>query len=205
VVNGYCQAIRELCGDKLDETCKDYLREAYNGTWRMNRLIDALLNFSRLAHVETRRETVDLSAMAHEVAAELKLAEPERRVTFLIADGVSADGDAALLRVVLDNLLGNAWKYNGTRDDGIIEFGTTEVDGKPAYFVRDNGAGFDMADADKLFTPFQRLPGAEECRGFGIGLATVERIIRRHGGRVWAEGEPGEGACFYFTLSAGGK
>jgi light-regulated signal transduction histidine kinase (bacteriophytochrome) len=201
VVNGYCQAIRELCGNKLDEACKDYLREAYNGTWRMNRLIDALLNFSRLAHVETHPETVDLSAMAHEVAAELKLAESERRVTFRIADGVSADGDAALLRVVLDNLLGNAWKYNGTRDDVIIEFGITEVDGKPVYFVRDNGVGFDMADADKLFTPFQRLPGAEECGGFGIGLATVERIIRRHGGRVWAEGEPGKGATFYFTLS----
>jgi PAS domain S-box-containing protein len=200
VVNGYCQALGELCGDTLDEACKGYLREAYDGTWRMNRLIDALLNFSRLAHVEPQRETVDLSAMAHEVAAELKLAEPGRRATFRIADGIRVDGDASLLRVVLDNLLGNAWKYTGIRDEGLIEFGTTEVDGIPAHFVRDNGAGFDMADADKLFTPFQRLPGAEECRGFGIGLATVERIIRRHGGRVWAEGEPGKGACFYFNL-----
>jgi PAS domain S-box-containing protein len=199
-VNGYCQAVKELCGDMLDEACKRYLREAYDGTWRMNQLIDALLNFSRLSHIEPRREMVDFSAMAHVVAAELQLAEPERRVTFRIADGVSADGDAALLRVVLDNLLGNAWKYTGTRDEGIIEFGTTEVDGKPAYFVRDNGAGFAMADADKLFAPFQRLPGAEEYRGFGIGLATVDRIIRRHGGRVWAAGKPGKGATFYFTL-----
>jgi signal transduction histidine kinase len=142
--------------------------------------------------------------MAHEVAAELKLSESGRRVTFLITDGLSADGDGALLRVVLDNLLGNAWKYTGTRDEGIIEFGTTEVDGKPAWLVRDNGAGFEMADADKLFTPFQRLPGAGEHKGFGIGLATVERIIRRHGGRVWAEGAPGKGATFYFTLYAGG-
>jgi PAS domain S-box-containing protein len=203
VVNSYCQAIQELCGDQLNEACKDYLREAYNGTWRMNQLIDALLNFSRLAHVEMTRETVDLSAMAHEIALELKMAEPERRVTFLIAEGVSAASDATLLRVGLDNLLGNAWKFTVTRDEGIIEFGTTEVDGKPAYFVRDNGPGFDMAYADKLFVPFQRLPGTEECSGFGIGLATVERIIRRHGGRVWAEGAPGKGACFYFILSAG--
>ena len=200
VINSYTQVIKELCGNKLDEKCADYLEEAYNGTLRMNQLIDALLNFSRLAHVEPHRETVDLSAMAQEVAAELELAEPERRVEFLIADGVSADGDAALLRVVLANLIGNAWKYTGKRDEGIIEFGTTEVDGKPAYIVRDNGAGFAMADAEKLFVPFQRLPGAEECRGFGIGLATVERIIRRHGGRVWAGGEPGKGATFYFTL-----
>ncbi len=203
LINGYCQAINEMCGDKLDEQCAGYLREAYDGTWRMNRLIDALLNFSRLAHVEPRRETVDLSAMAHEVAMELRLAEPGRRVTFLIADGVSADGDANLLRVVLGNLLGNAWKFSVERDEGIIEFGTTEVHGKPAYLVRDNGAGFDMADADKLFTPFQCLPGAKESRGFGIGLATVERIIRCHGGKVWAEGAPGKGATFFFTLSNG--
>ena len=200
VINSYAQAIKELCGNMLDENCTGYLEEAYKGTLRMNKLIDALLNFSHMAHIEPRREKVDLSAMAHEVAAELKLSELERRVTFLIADGLSADGDGALLRVVLDNLFGNAWKYTGTRDEGIIEFATTEVDGKPAWRVRDNGAGFEMVDADKLFTPFQCLPDAGECKGFGIGLATVERIIRRHGGKVWAEGEPGKGACFYFTL-----
>jgi PAS domain S-box-containing protein len=200
VVSGYCQVLRELYGNKLDEKCKGYLQEVYDGTWRMNQLIDALLNFSHLAHVEPRRESVDLSAMAQEAAAELQLSEPERRVTFRIEERVLVKGDANLLRVVLDNLFGNAWKYTGTREEGIIEFGTTEVDGKPAWFVRDNGTGFDMADADKLFTPFQRLPGAEESRGFGIGLATVERIVRRHGGRVWAEGEPGRGATFYFTL-----
>ena len=179
-----------------------YIHEAYDGTLSMNRLIDALLNFSRMGHVELRREAVDLSAMAHEVAAELKLAEPARRVTFLIADGVGAEGDASLLRVVLDNFLGNALNYTGMREEAVIEFGTTEVDKKPAYYVRDNGAGFDMADADKLFIPFQRLPGASACRGFGIGLATVERIIRRHGGKVWAEGEMGKGAKFYFTLGS---
>jgi signal transduction histidine kinase len=200
VINGYCQALREMCIDKLGEECKGYLREAYDGTWRMNRLIDALLNFSRLAHVEMCRKTVDLSAMAHEIAGETKLAEPERRVTFLIADGVSANGDANLLRVVLDNLFSNAWKYTGTREEGIIEFGVTEIDGMPACFVRDNGPGFEIADAEKLFVPFQCLTGAEEFRGFGIGLATVARIVRNHGGRVWAEGEPGKGATFYFTL-----
>jgi PAS domain S-box-containing protein len=204
VINSYTQVIKELCGNKLDENCTGYLEEAYKGTLRMNKLIDALLNFSHMAHVELRREKVDLSAMAHEVAAELKLNESEHRVTFLIANGLSADGDGALLRVVLDNLLGNAWKYTGARDEGIIEFGTTEDDGKPAWFVRDNGAGFEMVDADELFTPFQRLPGAGEYKGFGIGLATVERIISRHGGRVWADGEPGKGACFYFTLSTDG-
>ncbi|MFA4949112.1 MAG: PAS domain S-box protein, partial [Candidatus Krumholzibacteriia bacterium] len=202
VINGYCQALKELCDNQLDVHCKEYLKEAYNGTLSMNRLIDALLNFSRMARAELRREKVDLSRMAQLVAAELRLAEPGRPVKFRIADGVNADGDASLLRVVLDNLLGNAWKYTGSRNEGIIEFGSMEVDGKPAWFVRDNGAGFAMADADKLFLPFQRLPGAEEFRGHGIGLATVERIISRHGGRIWAEGEPDKGATFYFTLQS---
>jgi PAS domain S-box-containing protein len=202
VVNGYCQALQELCADKLDEACTGYLREAYEGTWRMNRLIDTLLNFSRLAHIETHRETVNLSAMAHEVVSELKLAEPERQVEFHIPDGVSANGDSTLLRVVLDNLFGNAWKYTGMREKAVIEFGVNGSEDKPAYFVRDNGAGFNNEHAPNLFIPFQRLHGAEQFKGFGIGLATVERIIRRHGGRVWAEGEPGKGATFYFTLQS---
>ncbi|HYS44688.1 MAG TPA: ATP-binding protein [Geobacteraceae bacterium] len=200
VVNGYCQTIRELCGDKLDEQCKDYLRKAYDGTLRMNRLIDALLNFSRMASCEIKPETVDLSAMAREITAELRAAEKERRVTFAIAEGVTVDGDPSLLRVVLENLIGNAWKYTGMREEALIEFGVTDINGRPACFVRDNGPGFDMAYAGKLFLPFQRLPGAEEFRGFGIGLATVERIIRRHGGRIWAGSEPDKGATFWFTL-----
>jgi signal transduction histidine kinase len=112
-----------------------------------------------------------------------------------------AHADASLLRVVLNNLLGNAWKYTCTREKATIELGETEVDGIPTFFVRDNGPGFDKADADKLFTPFQRLPGTEAYKGFGIGLATVERIVRRHGGKIWADGEPDKGATFYFTLS----
>lgn len=200
VINGYCEAISELCGERLDAACRDYLQEAYAGTLRMNRLIDALLEFSRVARAEVRREAVDLSALAHASAAELRQAEPGRRVVFRIDEGVGAIGDAELLRVVLDNLIGNAWKYTGTRAEGIIEFGVAMQDGQPVYFVRDNGSGFSMADAAKLFIPFRRLPGAEKFRGFGIGLATVERIIRRQGGTIWAEGEPGKGATFYFTV-----
>lgn len=200
VASCYCQTIRELCGNQLDGQCREYLQEAYEGTVRMNRLIDDLLNFSCLAHTELHLETVDLSAMAQAVAAALKLSEPARRVEFRIADGANTRGDAALLRVVLENLLGNAWKYTSRRDHGVIEFGATEVNGAPAWFVRDNGAGFDMADAGKIFLPFRRLSGAEKFKGHGIGLATVERIIRRHGGRIWAEGAFDRGATFYFTL-----
>jgi PAS domain S-box-containing protein len=204
VISSYCQVFTELCGDKLDEQCLRYIQETYNGTLRMNLLIETLLNFSRLSHAELNRESVDLSSMANEVAGELKGSEAARRVDFHIADGMVADGDANLLRVALANLLGNAWKYTATREEALIEFGTQEIDGKPVYYVRDNGSGFDNAAAEKIFAPFQRLPGAEEYRGFGIGLATVERIIRRHGGRVCAEGEPGKGATFWFTLSTDG-
>ncbi|HEY6871174.1 MAG TPA: PAS domain S-box protein [Geobacteraceae bacterium] len=202
VINGYCQAIMALCGDSLDAQCRRYLRETYDGTLSMNRLINALLDFSRLAHCEIKTEAVDLSAMAGNITAELTAAEPERRVAFAISEGVTANGDPALLRAVLENLIGNAWKYTGQREEAVIEFGKAEVDGMPACFVRDNGAGFDMAYAEKLFLPFQRLPGVDAFRGHGIGLATVERIIRRHGGKVWAEGEPGKGATFWFTVPA---
>ena len=200
VVNGYCQAVREMCGNELDEQCSGYLREAYDGTLRMNQLIDTLLDFSRLAHVELHRESFDISAMVHGIAAELQLAEPARRVSFRIAEGIPVNGDVGLIRVVMENILGNAWKYTGAREESVIEFGMAEFDGEPAYFVRDNGPGFVMADAEKLFIPFQRLPGSGEFMGHGIGLATVERIIRRHGGRIWAEGEPEKGATFYFTV-----
>ncbi len=198
-INSYCQMVQELCGNKLDEDCRGYIREMYEGTLRMNRLIDTLLDFSQITRVEMRQDKVDLSKMAEEVAMGLKVSEPERRVTFRIAAGITADGDSGLLRVVLDNLIGNAWKYSRKQEETVIEFGVTEVKGKPACFVRDSGPGFDMAFADKLFIPFRRLPGTD-VEGHGIGLATVERIVRRHGGRVWAEGEPGMGATFFFTF-----
>ena len=200
-IGSYAQAIQMLCSEHLPADCVNYVQGIYNSNLRMNRLIETLLNFSRLVRSEPDRQPTDLSAMAHEVAAALKLSEPERVVEFRIADGITANADANLLRVVLDNLLGNAWKYTGKRERAVIEFSATETDGNQVYIVRDNGTGFDKAQADKLFAPFQRLPGAEEFRGFGIGLATVERIIRRHGGSIWAEGAPDKGATFHFTLS----
>jgi PAS domain S-box-containing protein len=200
-ISGYAQVIQEMCGANLDEHCKEYLRDICDGTLRMGELIETLLNFSCLLRSELHRETVDVSGIAKSVAADLAMAEPGRRVAFTIAEGVTVQGDPKLMRAVLENLLGNAWKYTGARQEAVIEFGVAEIEGKPACFVRDNGAGFDMAYAEKLFIPFQRLPGAHEFKGHGIGLATVQRIISRHGGRVWAEGEPGRGACFYFTLS----
>jgi signal transduction histidine kinase len=197
----YCQSIKVLCGDELKAECLGYVQDAHQATVRMDRLIGALLNFSRMGRVEPHREPVDLGMLAQEVARSLKLTEPERKVDFKITEGMVAYADPSLLRVVLDNLLGNAWKYSNMREQAVIEFGVSAIKGVPTYMVRDNGAGFDQADADKVFTPFQRLPGAEKSKGFGIGLATVERIIRKHGGRVCAEGEPDKGACFYFTLS----
>ena len=196
-----CQAIEILCGDQLNEECKGYIRNIYNSTLRMSQLIDALLTFSSMGHVEPRREKVALCVLAQEVVAVLQQNAPERQIDWRITAGIEANGDASLLRVVLDNLLGNAWKYTSKQEKTVIEFGVKEIDGVPTYFVRDNGTGFDKADAGKLFAPFQRLPGAEESKGFGVGLATVERIIRRHGGRIWAEGEPGKGAVFFFTLA----
>ena len=201
VINSYCQIILELFGNSLGEECRGYIGEMYQGTLRMDRLIDTLLDFSRIKRVAMQPENLNLSRVAEEVARELKASAPDRRVTFRIAEGIEVKGDARLLRTVLDNLMGNAWKYSGTVDEAIIEFDRTAVAGETAFYVRDNGPGFDMAHADRLFVPFQRLAGTGVA-GDGIGLATVERIVRRHGGRVWAESEPGKCACFYFTLAA---
>ena len=197
-----CQAIEMMCTDKLNEECRGFVRNISNSTLKMNQLIAALLTFSHMGHVEPQREKIDLSVLAQEAVTMLQQTEPERQVDFRICAAIEANGDASLLRVVLDNLIGNAWKYTGKQEKAVIEVGVSEIEGVPTYFVRDNGIGFDKTDAGKLFVPFQRLPGAEISKGFGIGLATVERIIRRHGGRIWAEGEKGKGACFYFTLAA---
>jgi PAS domain S-box-containing protein len=202
-INGFCQVIQKLFnGQNAD--CKKYLQEIYEASLRMDRLIDALLVFSRVTRVKILHEKVALGKMALEVAMGLKMSEPARRVAFRISEGIVANGDASLLRIVIDNLIGNAWKYSGKMEEAVIEFGVSETEREQTFFVRDNGAGFDNAYAEKLFVPFQRLPGSKEFKGHGIGLATVERIIRRHGGRVWAEGELGKGATFYFTLAAGG-
>jgi len=166
----------------------------------MARLIDDMLNLSRISRQEMHRGPVNLSALAQEAADEIQDAAPERRVEWVIAPHVNAEGDSGLLRIALQNLLGNAWKYSSKREVSRIEFGNGKWNGEPAFYVRDNGDGFDMAYADKLFGAFQRLHSAEEFPGTGIGLATVARIIRRHGGTVGAEGQVHEGATFYFTL-----
>lgn len=196
----FSQALDMICGNNLDDTCRGYLKDIHSVTLRMDSLIDDLLKFSRMGQVEPHRMTIDLCALANEIAATLKRAAPERQVDFRIAGGIEADADPGLLRVVLSNLLDNAWKYTAVRANAVIEFGVTNGGGEPVYFVRDNGAGFDREDAGRLFIPFQRLHGPEQFKGFGVGLATVQRIIRRHGGRIWADGEPGKGATFYFTL-----
>lgn len=166
----------------------------------MGQLIDALLKLSRMTRREIRRESVDLSLTAENIAQVLRISQPDRQAEFVIADGLSVDGDAWLLRIALENLLGNAWKFTGKSLPARIEFGAVEHEGTLAYFVRDNGAGFDMTYADKLFGAFQRLHTIEEFPGTGIGLATVQRIVHRHGGQAWAEGRVGQGATFYFTL-----
>jgi signal transduction histidine kinase len=200
IISLTCQVVQEMHSDMLNEECGTLIRTIFDTTMKMDQLIDSLLNFSRLAHAEPRIEAVDLSLLARSVAAELRHTEPERRATFVIEEGIEAHGDAKLLRVVMNNLMGNAWKYTGRKEEAVIEFGVAVNNENTTYFVRDNGTGFDETDAEKLFIPFQRLHGARKFKGFGIGLATVERIIRRHGGRIWAEGEQDKGATFYFTL-----
>lgn len=198
---GFCQALVEDYGDKLDDTGKDYVQRVSAASKRMGQLIDDLLMLSRVTRTEVRRAEVDLSDMAETIAGQLRDADPGRNVGFRIQPGVTAPGDAALLRTVLENLLGNAWKYSAKKPQATIEFGAAANGAEPSYYVRDDGVGFDMAHADKLFQPFQRLHRASEFEGTGIGLASVANIVRRHGGRVWADSAPGAGTTMRFTLS----
>ena len=200
-INGYCQVILEIFGAGLDPKCKEFIEVIYHETIAMNELIRTLLDFARLTRREVSREDTDLSELAQLSASTLLMREPRENVSFRIAPGLVAFCDTDLIRVVLDNLLGNAYKYTGKKEQSLIEFGVLENSGEQVYFVRDNGVGFDMAQTEKLFSAFQRLHSAHEFSGFGIGLATVQRVIQRHGGRIWAEGAVGNGACFYFTLS----
>jgi signal transduction histidine kinase len=205
-IDGFSQALLEDYGESLDEQAQHYLRRVRAGSQRMAELIDDLLMLSRMTRSEIRLETVALTALAQTIAAELRQVEPEREVKFVIAPDVTVQADRQLIRVALENLLGNAWKFTAKRSAARIEFGIClQPDGQPAYFVGDNGAGFDMAYADKLFGAFQRLHSPAEFSGTGIGLATVQRIIHRHGGRIWAEGVIEEGATFYFTLASFGE
>ncbi|MCX5768118.1 MAG: ATP-binding protein [Gemmatimonadetes bacterium] len=201
-IDGFSRIVLEDYQAKLDDEGRDSLNRIRAAAQHMAKLIDDMLKLSRISRAELRRERVDLSAVARDVAEALTQTDPSRAVEFVITDGLVADGDPTLLRAVLDNLLGNAWKFTGRRAHARIEFGSVQQDDLTNYFVRDNGAGFNEAHAGKLFDAFQRLHSGTDFPGTGIGLATVRRIIHRHGGRVWAHGTVDDGATFSFTLSA---
>ncbi|MCX5976780.1 MAG: PAS domain S-box protein, partial [Coprothermobacterota bacterium] len=199
-IDGWSLALLEDYHDQLDEQARQYLDRVRSETQHMGRLIDDLLQLSRMTRADLRKELVDLSALALALAAGLQETQPERRVEFIVQPGLTADGDRHLLEIAMSNLLANAFKFTGTQATARIEFGQTEVEGRPVFFVRDDGVGFDMAYARKLFGVFQRMHKSSQFPGMGIGLATVQRIINRHGGRVWAEAAVDSGAIFYFTL-----
>ncbi|MGH3090081.1 MAG: PAS domain-containing sensor histidine kinase [Rubrobacteraceae bacterium] len=201
-LDGFSRILLEDYSNELDDEGRDYLERIRSSSEKMSAMIDELLNLSRLMRAEMQREEVDLSEISRSVARELRAGDPDRRVEVIVAGGLKAEGDKRLLRIALANLMENAWKFTARSPRARIVFGMIEQGGQPVYFVRDNGTGFDMAHAGKLFGPFQRLHSDEDFEGAGIGLAAVSRIIDRHGGRVWAEGEVGKGATFYFSLSA---
>jgi light-regulated signal transduction histidine kinase (bacteriophytochrome) len=202
-IDGFSQALLEDYAANLDDQGKHYLQRVRAATQRMGELIDDLLQLSRVSRAEMRRETVNLSALAESVLEDLRRSDPARQVETGIQPGLEAKGDPQLLRIVLVNLLSNAWKFTSQQPAARIEFGLDGNNGERTFFVRDNGAGFDMQYVDKLFGAFQRLHSPSEFPGTGIGLATVQRIIHRHGGRVRAEGATGKGAVFSFTLPFG--
>jgi len=205
-IDGFSQAVLDDYGDKLDDTGKQYLQRVREASQRMAKLIDAMLNLARLIRAELIFESVDLSAIGRSVVSNLSKADPERQVEIVVADNLRTNADPDLTRVVLENLLGNAWKFSSHEEFARIELGMTYHYSQPVFFVRDNGVGFDMTYADKLFGAFQRLHAMSEFQGIGIGLATVHRIIVRHGGRIWADASVGKGATFFFTLeNEGGR
>jgi DNA-binding response OmpR family regulator len=199
-IDGFSQALLEDYGAALPPPAQDYLRRVRAAAQRMGELIDDLLQLSRVGRAPLQRRRIDLSALARSVVAELRRAAPDRAVEVTIADGLVAEADPGLIRALLENLLGNAWKFTAKTDAAAIAFEAAEAAGETAFVVRDNGVGFDMAHADRLFAPFQRLHSEAEFPGTGIGLATVRRIVDRHGGRAWAEAAPGRGAAIFWTL-----
>lgn len=199
-VDGFTQVLSEAYGEKLDDEGKEYLKWIRDGIDQMKNLVSGLLQMSRLARADLERAHVDLSAMAASIAESLRLRDPQRNVEFIIEPGLAAEGDERLLHAVLENLLSNAFKFTKKKEAAVIEVRARDEKGKRTYFVRDNGAGFDSTQAAKMFTPFQRLHAYSDFEGTGIGLSTVKRIVERHGGSIWADGEPGAGATFYFTL-----
>ncbi|MBI2382801.1 MAG: hypothetical protein HYV18_01845 [Gammaproteobacteria bacterium] len=204
-VDGFSQALLKDYGECFDARGRTYLQYVRESAQQMGQLIDALLSLSRVSRGEMRRERVDLSDLARKIMAKFRQAQPERQVELVVEEGLTARVDRRLLEVALSNLLDNAWKFTGKRAAARIEFGARAGVRPRVYFVRDNGAGFDARYVDKLFGVFQRLHSTQDFEGTGIGLATVYRIVRRHGGRVWAEGEVNRGATFYFTLEEGNR
>jgi PAS domain S-box-containing protein len=200
-IDGFSLALLEDCDEQLDESGKAHLQRIRSAAQRMGMLIDDLLNLSRVSRAQLNVETFDLSAMVNSVAQDLQTMQAGRQVAWRIQPGVSATGDARLLKIVIENLLNNAWKFTSKHPSAFIEFGSVHNAGAGVYFVRDDGAGFDSTYADRLFGAFQRLHGAADFPGTGVGLATVQRVIHRHGGRVWAESAVDRGATFFFTLS----
>jgi len=199
-IDGFSQVLQEDYAEHLDEAGRDCTARIRRSAQNMGALIDDMLDLSRITRIDLNRSYIDLSALAQEIADTHRASAPDRKVEFEIADGIKAHGDSHLLRIALNNLLNNAWKFSAGRSPAHIEFGQKRIDGETAYYVRDNGAGFDMVYAGKLFGAFQRLHDVREYPGTGIGLATVQRVINKHGGRVWAEAEPDKGATFCFTL-----
>ena len=199
-IDGFSQALQEDCADKLEAEGLDYLQRVRASAKQMSQLIDGLLGLARVTRGELAREEVDLGRIARQAGRRLRDSAPARDVELVVSDGLVAEGDPRLLTAVVENLLSNAWKFTAGRAQPRIEIGRTNVEGQSAFFVRDNGVGFEQTYAHKLFAPFQRLHKASEFEGSGIGLATVQRIVRRHGGRIWAEGAVDRGATFYFTL-----
>ncbi len=208
-MEGFSMALLEDCSDKLDEQGKGYIDRICKATGRMAQLIDDILKLSRITRSEMACKTVNLSLLSQDIVSELKKEQPERQAEFIISESLTVEGDERLLKIALENLLGNAWKFTEKKQPATITFGACQMqnmsnedgsDSELVYFVQDNGAGFNMAYAEKLFGAFQRLHSSDEFPGTGIGLATVQRIIHRHGGRIWAEAESGKGATFYFTI-----
>ncbi len=199
-IDGFSLALLEDYGDKLDTTGRDYIERVRRAAQKMSVLIDDLLQLSRITRCELQLQPLDLSAMAGRIVADLREAEPEREIEVEIAPGLEACGDPTLVGILLANLIGNAWKFTRRTEGARIEIGQREVEGERAFYIADNGAGFDMKYAGKLFGAFQRLHGVDEFEGTGIGLATVQRVLNRHGGRIWTEARVGEGATFFFTL-----
>jgi light-regulated signal transduction histidine kinase (bacteriophytochrome) len=200
-IDGFSQALLEDYSDQLDERGQDYLRRVRSAAQRMGELIDDLLELSRVGRAELTRARVNLADVARLVVTELRNREPDRQVETQIESELWAEADRRLMTVALENLLGNAWKFTARSATARIQVASERREGETVYVVRDNGTGFDMNHGDKLFRPFQRLHGAADYPGTGIGLATVHRILDRHGGRIWADSRPGDGATFYFTLS----